>query len=133
MFTSYCGVLNSLPTDAVTKITIHNRRLNSSDFQHSVLMRECGDDLDLYRLEYNRVLTEKAAASNNLIQDKYITVSVARKNAEEARAFFHRVDADLSKTWGVWTAARKPWTPMSAYASSTTSSGPARNSFTSLT
>ena len=42
MFTSYCGVLNSLPTDAVTKITIHNRRLNSSDFQHSVLMRECG-------------------------------------------------------------------------------------------
>ena len=100
MFTSYCGVLNSLPTDAVTKITIHNRRLNSSDFQHSVLMRECGDDLDLYRLEYNRVLTEKAAASNNLIQDKYITVSVARKNAEEARAFFHRVDADLSKNLG---------------------------------
>ena len=100
MFTSYCGVLNSLPTDAVTKITIHNRRLNSSDFQHSVLMRECGDDLDLYRLEYNRVLTEKAAASNNLIQDKYITVSVARKNAEEARAFFHWVDADLSKNLG---------------------------------
>ena len=100
MFTSYCGVLNSLPTDAVTKITIHNRRLNSSDFQHSVLMRECGDDLDLYRREYNRVLTEKGAASNNLIQDKYITVSVARKNAEEARAFFHRVDADLSKTLG---------------------------------
>lgn len=100
MFTSYCGVLNSLPTDAVTKITIYNRRLNSSDFQHSVLMRECGDDLDLYRREYNRVLTEKAAASNNLIQDKYITVSVARKNAEEARAFFHRVDADLSKNLG---------------------------------
>lgn len=88
MFTSYCGVLNSLPTDAVTKITIHNRRLNSSDFQHSVLMRECGDDLDLYRREYNRVLTEKAAASNNLIQDKYITVSVARKNAEEAQGIF---------------------------------------------
>ena len=100
MFTAYCGVLNSLPTDAVTKITIHNRRLNSSDFQHSVLMRECGDDLDKYRREYNRVLTEKAAASNNLIQDKYITVSVVRKSAEEARTFFHRVDADLSKNLG---------------------------------
>ena len=133
MFTSYCGVLNSLPTDAVTKITIHNRRLNSSDFQHSVLMRECGDDLDLYRREYNRVLTEKAAASNNLIQDKYITVSVARKNAEEARAFFHRVDADLSKNLGRLDSGAKAWTPMSAYASSTTSFGPARNSFTSLT
>ena len=33
MFTSYCGVLNSLPTDATTKITINNRRLNGADFQ----------------------------------------------------------------------------------------------------
>ena len=100
MFTSYCGVLNSLPTDAVTKITIYNRRLNSSDFQHSVLMQERGDTMDKYRREYNQVLMEKASASNNLIQDKYITVSVARKNADEARAFFHRVDADLSKNLG---------------------------------
>lgn len=100
MFTSYCGVLNSLPTDAVTKITIYNRRLNSSDFQHSVLMQERGDPMDKYRREYNQVLIEKASASNNLIQDKYITVSVARKNADEARAFFHRVDADLSKNLG---------------------------------
>lgn len=100
MFTSYCGVLNSLPTDAVTKITIYNRRLNSSDFQHSVLMQERGDTMDKYRREYNQVLMEKASASNNLIQDKYITVSVACKNADEARAFFHRVDADLSKNLG---------------------------------
>lgn len=100
MFTSYCGVLNSLPTDAVTKITIYNRRLNSSDFQHSVLMQERGDTMDKYRREYNQVLMEKASASNNLIQDKYITVSVARKSADEARAFFHRVDADLSKNLG---------------------------------
>lgn len=100
MFTSYCGVLNSLPTDAVTKITIHNRRLNSSDFQHSILMAEQRNNMDRYRREYNQVLTEKAAASNNLIQDKYITISTARKNVEEARAFFRRVDADLSKNLG---------------------------------
>lgn len=28
------------------------------------------------------------------------TVSVARKNIEEARTFFHRVDADLGKNFG---------------------------------
>lgn len=100
MFTAYCGALNSLPTDATTKITINNRRLNGADFQRSVLMRERGDSLDSYRREYNRVLTDKAAESNDLIQDKYITVSVARKNMEEARTFFHRVDADLSKNFG---------------------------------
>ena len=100
MFTAYCGALNSLPTDATTKITINNRRLNGADFQRSVLMRERGDSLDSYRREYNRVLTDKAAESNDLIQDKYITVSVARKNMDEARTFFHRVDADLSKNFG---------------------------------
>ena len=100
MFSAYCGVLNSLPTDATTKITINNRRLNGADFQRSILMRERGNDLDRYRREYNRVVTDKASESNDLIQDKYITVSVARKNAEEARAFFHRVDADLSKNLG---------------------------------
>lgn len=58
MFTSYCGVLNSLPTDATTKITINNRRLNGADFRRSILMRERGDGLDMYRQEYNRVLTD---------------------------------------------------------------------------
>ena len=33
MFLGYCGVLNSLATDAVTKITINNRKLNTKDFE----------------------------------------------------------------------------------------------------
>ena len=108
MFTSYCGVLNSLPTDATTKITINNRRLNGVDFQRSVLMKSRGDGLDRYREEYNAVLTEKTADSNGLIQDKYITVSVARKNIEEARAFFSRVDADLGKSFGRLDSGARP-------------------------
>ena len=96
MFRSYCAVLNSLPTDATTKLTINNRRLNGADFQRSVLMREKGDRLDVYRKEYNAVLTGKSAASNNLVQDKYITVSVSRKNVEEARA-------TISRTASPWT------------------------------
>ena len=100
MFRAYCAVLNGLPSDAATKITINNRRLNGADFQRSVLMAQKGDGLDVYRREYNAVLTEKTAASSNLIQDKYITVSVPRKTVEEARAFFHQVDADLPKSLG---------------------------------
>ena len=100
MFLSYCGVLNSLPTGATAKITINNRRLNGTDFQHSVLMRLKGDGLDKYRQEYNGILMEKAVESNNLIQDKYITISVERKNIEEARTFFKRVDIDLGKSFG---------------------------------
>lgn len=108
MFLAYCGVLNSLPTDAATKITINNRRLNGADFQRSILLRTLGDGLDVYRQEYNDILTEKAAESNNLMQDKYITVSVARKNIEEARTFFHRVDTDLGKSFGKLDSGAKP-------------------------
>ena len=38
----------------------------------------------------------KAAESNNLIQEKYITVSAEKKSVEEARAFFSRVGTDLT-------------------------------------
>lgn len=108
MFTSYCAALNSLPTDATTKITINNRRLNGADFQRSVLMRERGDGLDPYRREYNSILTAKSAESNDLMQDKYITVSVVKKSIEEARTFFHRVDADLGKNFGRLESGAKP-------------------------
>lgn len=81
MFLSYCGVLNSLPTGATAKITINNRRLNGTDFQHSVLMRLKGDGLDKYRQEYNGILMEKAVESNNLIQDKYITMRATAPSA----------------------------------------------------
>ncbi len=83
MFRAYCGVLNALPTDAAIKITINNRRLNSTDFHRTVLMKERPDALNSYRREYNAVLVEKAAESNNLVQDKYITVAVAKKSVEE--------------------------------------------------
>lgn len=100
MFRAYCGVLNALPTDASIKITINNRRLNSTDFHKTVLMQEQGDSMDVYRREYNAMLLDKAAESNNLVQDKYITVTVARKSIEEARTYFRRVDTDLSKNLG---------------------------------
>jgi hypothetical protein len=73
LFLAYCGVLNALPTDATTKITISNRRLNADDFRRTVLMQEQGDSMDKYRREYNGILTGKAAESNNLVQEKYIT------------------------------------------------------------
>ena len=56
IFLAYGGVLNSLPTDAATKITIINRRLNPVDFERSILMEERWDGLDEYRQEANAIL-----------------------------------------------------------------------------
>ncbi|WP_087064181.1 VirB4-like conjugal transfer ATPase, CD1110 family [Intestinibacillus massiliensis] len=100
IFLSYGSALNALPTDAAAKITIINRRLNPVDFKRTVLMAERGDGLDHYRDEYNRILTAKAAESNNLVQEKYITLSIQQRKIEDTRAYFRRVDGNLSKSFG---------------------------------
>ena len=95
MFLEYSELLNSFDSGATTKITINNRRLNRLDFEKTILLPLSGDDLDEYRREYNRMLLEKATGANSIVQDKYITISVCRKNIEEARNYFARVSADL--------------------------------------
>lgn len=70
--------------------------MNQQEFSRNLLMQMAGDGKDRYRVEYNDILTENAANSNNLTQEKYITISVERKNIEEARAFFNRVGTELS-------------------------------------
>ena len=80
MFLGYSELLNSLDSGCTAKITINNRRLNMLDFEDRILLRMMNDMLDVYRREYNAMLTEKATGSNSIIQDKYITISVNRKN-----------------------------------------------------
>ena len=95
LFLSYCAFLNSLPVRALVKITLFNRTMNQQEFSRNILMQMVGDGKDRYRAEYNDILTDNAASSNNLTQEKYITISVERKNIEEARAFFNRVGTEL--------------------------------------
>lgn len=96
MFLSYSELLNSLDAGATTKITINNRALNKRSFEQSVLMPMKEDKRDFYRKEYNGALLEKATGANGLIQEKYITITVAKKDVEEARAYFARVGADIA-------------------------------------
>ncbi|HPO77708.1 MAG TPA: DUF87 domain-containing protein, partial [Thermoclostridium caenicola] len=95
MFLSYSELLNSFDSGATTKITINNRRLNKADFESSILIPLKYDGLDEYRREYNQMLMDKATGANSIVQDKYVTVSVAKKNIEEARNYFSRIGADL--------------------------------------
>ena len=100
IFLAYGGVLNSLPTDAATKVTIINRRLNPVDFESSILMEDQWDGLDEYRQEANAILKSRAAESNNLVQEKYITLSVPQRKIEGTRSYFRRVDGNLTKSLG---------------------------------
>ena len=95
MFLEYSELLNSLDSGATTKITINNRRLNRLDFEKTILIPETGDSLDEYREEYNKMLLEKATGANSTVQDKYVTISINKKNVDDARTYFARVGADL--------------------------------------
>jgi len=41
------------------------------------------------------MLLDKDTSINSIVQEKYITVSVYKKNIEEARSYFARVGSDL--------------------------------------
>ncbi|MDR2712053.1 MAG: TraE family protein [Clostridiales bacterium] len=96
MFLEYSELLNSFDSSATYKITIIVKRLDKEEFSKSILIPLKGDDLDKYRLEYNKILLDEAVGSNGYVQMKFITVSVVKKNIEEARNYFSRVGTDLS-------------------------------------
>ena len=54
------------------------------------------DGLDHFRKEYNEMLLSKVTGTNNsVVQDRYITITVAKRNIDEARTYFSRVGTDL--------------------------------------
>ncbi|MDL2327887.1 ATP-binding protein [Ruminococcaceae bacterium OttesenSCG-928-A11] len=95
MFLSYCNVMNILPTDACTKTTTNNRTMSQKEFAASILMKSAPDGLNYLRRENNTMLESKAEASNNIVQDRYITISVTKRTVDEARTFFTRVHNEL--------------------------------------
>ncbi|WP_130868942.1 VirB4-like conjugal transfer ATPase, CD1110 family [Intestinimonas massiliensis (ex Afouda et al. 2020)] len=97
MFLGYSELLNALDTGSTTKITINNKRLDRENFRQEILLPRRDDYLDGYRAEYNAMLMDKVTdSSNSVVQERYVTLSVHRKNIEEARAFFDRVTADVT-------------------------------------
>ena len=96
MFLAYSELLNGLDSAATTKLTICNRRQSQADFEQSVLMAMRGDGLDKYRKEYNQMLIDKATGANGIIQEKLVTVTVYKRDIEDARAYFTRIGADLT-------------------------------------
>jgi len=96
MFLAYSVILNGLDCGASTKITINSHHMSRWDFEDSVLMPLRGNEQDVYRHEYNNMLLDKTIGSNGMTQEKYITISVPRKNIQDARMYFARVGPELT-------------------------------------
>lgn len=96
MFLNYSELLNAMDSGATAKITINNRRIDKEEFERSILLQMKEDGLDHYREEYNEMLRSKISETNNsIIRERYLTISVFKKNIDEARTFFSRVGTEV--------------------------------------
>ena len=95
-FLEYSELLNSFDSGATFKISIIVKRVDKEQFMKEILIPLRGDELDKYIKEQNQLMLDEVTGSNGFIQLKYITVSVCRKNIEEARNFFSRVGTDMA-------------------------------------
>lgn len=92
MFLDYSELLNSLDGGVSAKITLNNRRMEKSEFEHSLLIPLRGDALDEYRREYNdMLLAQVTGESNSIVQERYLTISTVKPNITDARAYFSRI------------------------------------------
>ena len=82
MFRGYSALINSLDCGATTKITIFNHKMSQINFEKSILMPMQWDGLDDYREEYNQMLLDKATNGNGIVQEKFLTVSVRKKDVD---------------------------------------------------
>ena len=95
MFMEYENILNFFDCGATTKLTVIIRRLNKEELKEAVFIPMQNDRLDQYRKEVNDMLMEKTVGANGMIRELYVTISVYRKNVEDAKNYFLRTGNGL--------------------------------------
>lgn len=96
LFLNYGDLLNSFDSSVMVKITVNNHKIDLHKFKEDILIPFKEDGLDEYRKEYNEMLLDKLKESDDIVQEKYLTLTVFKNNVEEARSYFSRIGTELS-------------------------------------
>ena len=98
IFERYCKFLNSL--DCNYKITVNNKNRDMVDLRKDVMLKERKDGYDDYRKVYNDIIEEKIVEGRQGIeQERYLTLTIERKNYEVAKAQFATLEATIHKAF----------------------------------
>ena len=92
---AHSAILNGLPTDATAKISIFNRKIPNNTIE-KIIVPVSDERYKKYIKELEELLSDKMSESNNIVHEKYITISAEKKNIKEARTYFARVGSDLA-------------------------------------
>lgn len=96
LFLDYGDLLNSFDSSVMVKITVNNHKIDLHKFKEDILIPFKEDGLDEYRKEYNEMLLDKLKESDDIVQEKYLTLTIFKNNVEEARSYFSRIGTELS-------------------------------------
>lgn len=98
VFERYCKFLNSL--DCNYKITVNNKNKDMNVLRDYVLIPYAEDGFNRFRKIYNDIIEEKILEGRQGIeQERYLTLTIERKNFEEAKAQFATLEATIHKAF----------------------------------
>lgn len=99
IFERYCKFLNSL--DVNFKITINNKNKDMEQVRDYVFLQKQDDGYNGFRKIYNDIMEQKIHEGRQGIeQERYLTITIERKNFEEAKAQFATIEASVHKAFG---------------------------------
>ena len=109
IFERYCKFLNSL--DVSFKITINNKNKDMEQVRDFVFLQDMDDGFNHFRKAYNDIMERKIHEGRQGIeQDRYLTITIERKNFEEAKAQFATIEASIHKAFNELGAEIVPLT-----------------------
>ena len=97
-FQRYCKCLNSF--DCTFKITVNNKNKDMDVLRNEVMLKYRNDGFDKMRESYNRIIEEKILEGRQGIeQERYLTITIERKNFEEAKVQFATIEASMFRSF----------------------------------
>jgi len=91
----YGAVYAGIPADCSAQFCIISQRMDENAFQRNILLPTQGDAHDLYRDEYNALLTDRVRGLGSVRQQKFLIVSTNKPNVQQARERLLHVQGHL--------------------------------------
>lgn len=96
MFLKYAEFMNSFDPSTQVQITVNQKNMNLDEFEAETMLPMEEDGLDHLRKERNQLLRSKIReGKNELVKEKYVTVSTSAQSYEAALTIFARLDVEI--------------------------------------
>ncbi len=94
VFFAWSAVLNSIDPGATAKLNVIKHKINSMTADKFFMHSKNPQFAELQE-DYNKIIRQKLAQGNGMIQEVYFTISVNKKDYEAAKSFFIRTYSNL--------------------------------------